>query len=35
MLDHLDNAGLTHDGIIWLSMMAVCVAAWIGNELTE
>ena len=33
MIDHLYNAGLTTDGIIWLSMLAVVGLAWAGNEI--
>jgi hypothetical protein len=32
MIDHLYNAGLTTDGIIFLCMLAVCALAWVGNE---
>jgi hypothetical protein len=32
MINHLYNAGLTTDGIIFLCMLAVVGLAWVGNE---
>ena len=32
MIDHLYNAGLTTDGIIFLCMLAVVGLAWWANE---
>jgi hypothetical protein len=31
-MQHLYDAGLTPEGIIFLSMLAVLALAWIGNE---
>jgi hypothetical protein len=34
-MQHLYDAGLTTEGIIFLSMLAVLALAWIGNEWSE
>jgi len=35
MINHLYDAGLTTDGIILLSMLAVVGLAWVGSEWGE
>ena len=34
-MEHLYDAGMTPEGIIFLCMIGACALAWIGNEWSE